>query len=275
QGVVRPAAPGLRLRGLLAGGLRRRSRVRRLQGLGPAVVLRPGFRRHAAGRAAGRPVPPGVLPARRRPGLRNLLDDPPRRGGNGLQLRADGPHRVRAPGTVGGLAPRLATTVATRRGRRYPGVRGSGQCPRAALLGRITPHRPVVPARSRAFRRPREQLMVAAGPGRRPTALAGAGSAATVTALAATLGLAAVCWVVSVWQMTGMNMGTATPLGSFGFFIAVWAAMMAAMMLPGAAPAVARRAQAGGVRAVPLFVVSYLAVWALVGVLVYVVDRPH
>lgn len=118
--------------------------------------------------------------------------------------------------------------------------------------------------------------MVAAGPGRRPTSLAGAGSAATAAAaLAATLGLAAVCWVVSVWQMTGMNMGTATPLGSFGFFIALWAAMMAAMMLPGAAPATLRRAQAGGVRAVPLFVGSYLAVWALAGVLVYVVDRPH
>jgi predicted metal-binding membrane protein len=114
-----------------------------------------------------------------------------------------------------------------------------------------------------------------AGPGRRPTALAGAGSAATAAALAATLGLAAVCWVVSVWQMTGMNMGTATSLGSFGFFIAVWAAMMAAMMLPGAAPATLRRAQAGGVRAVPLFVGAYLAVWALAGVLVYVVDRPH
>jgi predicted metal-binding membrane protein len=117
--------------------------------------------------------------------------------------------------------------------------------------------------------------MVAAGPGRRPIALAGAGPAATAAALVATLGLAALCWVVSVWQMTGMNMGTATPLGSFGFFIALWAAMMAAMMLPGAAPATLRRAQAGGVRAVPLFVGSYLAVWALAGVLVYVVDRPH
>jgi predicted metal-binding membrane protein len=103
----------------------------------------------------------------------------------------------------------------------------------------------------------------------------GAGPVATAAALAATLGLAAACWVVSVRQMSGMNMGTATPLGSFGFFIAVWAAMMAAMMLPGAAPAVARRAQAGGVRTVPLFVGSYLAVWALAGVLVYAVDRPH
>jgi predicted metal-binding membrane protein len=116
--------------------------------------------------------------------------------------------------------------------------------------------------------------MVVAGSGRRP-ALAGAGPVARAAALAATLGLAAACWVVSVWQMNGMNMGTATPLGSFGFFIAVWAAMMAAMMLPGAAPAVLRRARDGGARAVPLFVGAYLAVWALAGVLVYVVDRPH
>ncbi len=117
--------------------------------------------------------------------------------------------------------------------------------------------------------------MVAAGPGRRPTILASSRPVAAAAALAATLGLAAVCWVVSVWQMQGMNMGTATPLGSFGFFIAVWAAMMAAMMLPGATPATLRRAQAGGARTVPLFVGSYLAVWALAGVLVYAVDRPH
>jgi predicted metal-binding membrane protein len=73
-----------------------------------------------------------------------------------------------------------------------------------------------------------------------------------------------------------MDMGTATQLGSFGFFIAVWVAMMAAMMLPGAAPAVLRRAQAsGGVRAVPLFIGSYLAVWALVGAAVYALYWPH
>jgi predicted metal-binding membrane protein len=47
-------------------------------------------------------------------------------------------------------------------------------------------------------------------------------------------------------------------------------------MLPGAAPAVLRRAQAsGGVRTVPLFVGSYLAVWALVGAAVYALYRPH
>jgi predicted metal-binding membrane protein len=48
------------------------------------------------------------------------------------------------------------------------------------------------------------------------------------------------------------------------------------MMLPGAAPAVLKRAHASGrVRAVPLFVGSYLAVWALVGVAVYALYRPH
>src|SRR5215467_4587924 len=78
-------------------------------------------------------------------------------------------------------------------------------------------------------------------------------TAATAAALAATLGLAAASWVVAVWQMRGMDMGVATRLGSFASFIAVWVVMMAAMMLPGAAPAVVRRAQAGGTRAAPLF----------------------
>ena len=93
--------------------------------------------------------------------------------------------------------------------------------------------------------------------------------------MTATLGLAAASWVVAVRQMNGMDMGVAARLGSFAFFAAVWVVMMAAMMLPGAAPAVLRRAHAGDVRAVPLFVGSYLAVWALVGVAVYALYRPH
>jgi predicted metal-binding membrane protein len=95
-------------------------------------------------------------------------------------------------------------------------------------------------------------------------------------ALTATLGLAAASWVVAVRQMNGMDMGVATRLGSFAFFAALWVAMMAAMMLPGAVPAVLRRVDAGGrVRAVPLFVGSYLAVWTLVGVVVFALYRPH
>jgi predicted metal-binding membrane protein len=99
---------------------------------------------------------------------------------------------------------------------------------------------------------------------------------AAAVALTATLGLAAASWVVAVRQMNGMDMGAQTGLGSFAFFVGAWVSMMAAMMLPGAAPAVLRRAHASGrLRAVPLFVGSYLAVWTLVGVAVYAVYRPH
>ena len=102
------------------------------------------------------------------------------------------------------------------------------------------------------------------------------GTAATAAALAVTLGLAAAAWVVAVRQMSGMDMGVATRLGSFAFFAGLWVTMMAAMMLPGAVPAVVRRVQASHrVRGVPLFLGSYLAVWALVGVAVYALYRPH
>jgi predicted metal-binding membrane protein len=102
------------------------------------------------------------------------------------------------------------------------------------------------------------------------------GTSATAAALTATVGLAAAAWVVAAQQMNGMEMGVATELGSFAFFVALWVSMMAAMMLPGAVPAVLRDARANGrVRAVPLFVGSYLSVWTLVGVAVYALYRPH
>jgi predicted metal-binding membrane protein len=102
------------------------------------------------------------------------------------------------------------------------------------------------------------------------------GTAATAAALALTLGLAAASWALAIRQMSGMDMGVATRLGSFAFFAAVWVTMMAAMMLPGAVPAVVRRVQASGrLRGVPLFLGSYLAVWALAGAAVYALYRPH
>jgi predicted metal-binding membrane protein len=94
--------------------------------------------------------------------------------------------------------------------------------------------------------------------------------------LAATLGLSAACWVIAAWLMDGMDMGVATRPGSFGFFAAAWVTMMAAMMLPGAAPAMVRHARTRGRgSAAPLFAGSYLAVWALAGIAVYALDRPH
>jgi predicted metal-binding membrane protein len=91
-----------------------------------------------------------------------------------------------------------------------------------------------------------------------------------------TLAAAAVGWVVAVDQMRGMNLGVATRLGSFAFFAGSWVTMMAAMMLPGAVPAVVRRTDASRrVLAGPVFAVSYLAVWAAVGLAVYWLYRPH
>ena len=95
-------------------------------------------------------------------------------------------------------------------------------------------------------------------------------------ALAGTLGIAGACWVVAVRQMSGMDMGASTELGSFAFFIAAWVPMMAAMMLPGAVPAVSRLVRADGrVLGAPVFAAGYVAVWTLIGLAVYVFYEPH
>jgi predicted metal-binding membrane protein len=92
----------------------------------------------------------------------------------------------------------------------------------------------------------------------------------------ATLGVAAASWLVAVREMDGMDMGVATDLGSPAFFLAAWVPMMAAMMLPGAVPAILGHARADGrLRAALLFAASYLAVWTVVGLAVYGPYRPH
>jgi predicted metal-binding membrane protein len=98
----------------------------------------------------------------------------------------------------------------------------------------------------------------------------------TRVTVASTLGLAVAGWVVAIRQMQGMDMGASTELGSLGFFMGAWVPMMAAMMLPGAAPAVSRFVRAKGqVVAAPVFAASYVAVWALFGLAVYAVYKPH
>ena len=102
--------------------------------------------------------------------------------------------------------------------------------------------------------------------------------AAARAAALTTLGLAAAAWLVTLRQMkmSVMDMGGVPGLGSFAGFVVLWVWMMAAMMLPGAVPAVVRHVQASGrMRAVPLFVGSYLIVWALFGMAVYALYRPH
>jgi predicted metal-binding membrane protein len=96
-------------------------------------------------------------------------------------------------------------------------------------------------------------------------------------ALTVTLWLAVAAWVATFLLMRGMmDMGVATRLGSFTSFAALWMSMTAAMMLPAAAPAVVGRVRADGrARDLPLFLGAYLAIWALVGVAVFALYRPH
>ena len=53
-----------------------------------------------------------------------------------------------------------------------------------------------------------------------PTRRMSTGTALTAAALTATLGLAAASWDVVVRELSGMDMGVATRLGSFTFFVA-------------------------------------------------------
>jgi predicted metal-binding membrane protein len=69
--------------------------------------------------------------------------------------------------------------------------------------------------------------------------------------------------------MTGMGMGPAHPT------LVASVAMMVAMMLPSAVPAIARRAREGdGAVAAPLFAGSYLGTWALAALAMCLLYRP-
>jgi predicted metal-binding membrane protein len=75
----------------------------------------------------------------------------------------------------------------------------------------------------------------------------------------ALLVLVGAAWAISVWRMTGMEMGSG--LGSLSFFVVTWTAMMAAMMLPSALPVALAL---DGVASLA-FAVSYVVVWGLAG----------
>ena len=99
--------------------------------------------------------------------------------------------------------------------------------------------------------------------------------------LASLLILAAAAWAVLIWQAgspgtmgIGPTMGLAAPL-----FLAIWVAMMVAMMFPTSAPMILMfaRVQAGkrqqGVAFVPtwVFVGAYLIVWTAFGALAFAI----
>jgi predicted metal-binding membrane protein len=111
--------------------------------------------------------------------------------------------------------------------------------------------------------------------------LGGAVRANPVGLAALLLGLALVTWIVTIERMRGMDMGPGTDLGALGWYLGIWVTMMAAMMLPPAAPMVLtfariRRERARrGKASVPtwVFVGGYLAIWAAFGLLAYAVYR--
>ncbi|MGH9081354.1 MAG: DUF2182 domain-containing protein [Acidimicrobiales bacterium] len=143
-------------------------------------------------------------------------------------------------------------------------------------MGRSPDLRVAMPGMSRIkITTPQHWQLLPDGPAAVPR-IGGAKFASALGIAAATLGLAVACWFASVLQMNGMDMGVATRLGTFASFICVWVTMMAAMMLPGAIPAIVRftdsRARLGHVA---VFVGLYLSVWVVVGAVVYAIYRPH
>ena len=88
--------------------------------------------------------------------------------------------------------------------------------------------------------------------------------------------LAALGWWWTAHEMQGMDGGPWAELGSAGWFLSVWAVMMAAMMLPSVAPTVALYAKLKHTRALGaplLFTSGYLLVWSAVGLGTYLLAR--
>jgi uncharacterized membrane protein len=93
--------------------------------------------------------------------------------------------------------------------------------------------------------------------------------------------LAAVAWLVTGEQMSGMDAGPGTDPGTLGFFLGVWVVMMAAMMFPSIAPMVVmyarmqegRREQghSAAVGATALFIGGYLVAWTAAGLGAYAI----
>jgi len=98
-------------------------------------------------------------------------------------------------------------------------------------------------------------------------------------AWAALVLLAVLAWVVTVQQAEGMGLGSGTMGLALPAFLAMWVAMMAAMMFPSVAPMaivwsrtiVARSTGLERAWRIATFVTGYLLAWAAFGVVAYVV----
>lgn len=86
--------------------------------------------------------------------------------------------------------------------------------------------------------------------------------------------LAGVGWWWTVGEMRGMDNGPWTDVGAFGWFLAVWVVMMAAMMFPSVAPTVALYSRMTRQRSpwLPLlFGTGYLITWGGAGVAAFAI----
>jgi predicted metal-binding membrane protein len=119
------------------------------------------------------------------------------------------------------------------------------------------------------------EIRLRGGYEREPAAVARLRSLAPAILLIAVAG---VCWEITATRMQGMDMGPGTELGGLGWFAGVWAAMMAAMMLPPLVPmalAHARAARDSGARWASatsgMFAFGYMLTWVAAGGLAYAV----
>jgi predicted metal-binding membrane protein len=88
------------------------------------------------------------------------------------------------------------------------------------------------------------------------------------------IGAAGLAWWSTAVRMSGMNAGPGTSLGRFGWFMGVWAVMMAAMMMPSLAPTAATQAalastHRNALSRAALFVAGYMLAWSAAGALAY------
>jgi predicted metal-binding membrane protein len=93
--------------------------------------------------------------------------------------------------------------------------------------------------------------------------------------------LAAAAWALLIWQGVGADMGIAMASPTMGLraplFLAIWVAMMVAMMFPTAAPMIltfhrvqtGKRQRGQAFVSTWVFVAAYMLVWALAGVAAY------
>jgi predicted metal-binding membrane protein len=83
------------------------------------------------------------------------------------------------------------------------------------------------------------------------------------------LGGALVAWIVTLERMRGMDAGPGTDLGGLGWFLGLWVTMMAAMMLPSAAPMALFFGHVSSAGRTAIFLAGYLVAWTVYGLVAF------